>query len=241
MARRVTVSTGQTFRLPARLSATIAGAVFPAARADVATLLPDGLEPIRATPDRAALTVLAVRYDRVGEDTIDPYDEVGVIVPAVESGTQTRPYLSVLRRAVSGYVFFLPVSTGPAKAFGVDIWGYPKIVADLDLDDDGRRRRATVTADGQRVLSVAVRRPPTVPARLSGYNYTVKDGHLLRERTRLSGRVGAWPYSLRASLAFGEHPVGRRLSEVDVGDRALLRVAADCEFEIEAGMPVGEQ
>ncbi|MFW5956040.1 MAG: acetoacetate decarboxylase family protein [Halorhabdus sp.] len=237
MTETVTISTGQTFEVPVSLSATIAGAVFPAALTDVQTLLPDGLEAVRVADDWGAVTVLAVRYDRVGEGTIDPYDEVGVLIPAVEAGRRTVPVLSLLRRPVSGYVFTLPVTTEPARAFGVDVWGYPKLVADIDLIDDGRTRTATVTAEDQRLLSFSVQRPPTVPARLSGYNFTVRNEQLLREPTRLRGRVGAWPWSARASVSFGEHPISRRLSAVDIGDRALLRLAADCEFTIGAGRP----
>jgi len=229
-----TISTGHTFQLPAQLSASIVGAVFPADRADVAALLPAGLEPIRATRSQAALTVLAVSYDRVGDDTIEPYDEVGVILPAVETGTRTWPYVSALRRGASGYVYTLPVSTDPARAFGEDIWGYPKLVADIDLRDNGRTRYATVTADGQHILSFEGKRPPTIPARLSGYNYTVKDDSLLREETRLSGRAGIWPRR-HASLRFGEHRIAERFADVVIRERPLYTVAANCDFEISPG------
>jgi len=234
MTHQETISTGHTFQLPAQLSASIVGAVFPADRADVAALLPNGLEPIRATRTRAAVTVLAVSYDRVGNDTIDPYDEVGVLFPAVETGTRTWPYLSALRRGVSGYIYTLPVTTEPARAFGVDIWGYPKLVADIDLRDESRTRHASVSADGQHLLSFKGRRPPTLPARLSGYNYTIKDDHLLREETRLSGGAGMWPRR-PASLRFGDHPIGQRLAEISIGDRPLYTVAANCDFEIGPG------
>lgn len=238
MTDPVTVSTGQTFELPVTLSATIAGAVFPADRSDVASLLPSGLEPVGTRADRAAMTVLVVRYDRVGRETIPPYDEVGVLFPAVERGTRTVPYLSVLRRPVSGYVHTLPVTTEPARAFGVDVWGYPKLIAEIDVTDEGRTRSATVRSDEGTLLSVSIRRPRTVPARLSGYNFTVKNDELFREPTRLRGRVGAWFGGEDGSLSFGEHPIGRELSGVGVGKTPLLRLAADCEFTIGAGEPL---
>jgi len=240
MTQKETISTGHTFELPAKLSASIVGAVFPADSGDVAALLPTGLEPIRATRTQAAVTVLAVSYDRVGDDTIDPYDEVGVLLPAVETGTRTWPYLSALRRGVSGYVYTLPVSTEQARAFGVDIWGYPKLVADIDLRDEGKTRHATVTADSRHVLSFEARRPPTVPAKLSGYNYTVKHDQLLREETRLSGRAGIWPRH-RATLRFGAHPVGQHLAAVEIEDRPLYTVAASCDFKISAGSEARSQ
>lgn len=238
MSRTAHLSTGHDIEIPARLSATIAGAVFPADREGVADLLPAGIEPIRATPNRAAVTLLAVSYDRVGEDAIAPYDEVAVLLPAVEAGTRTVPYLSALTRGVSGYVWFLPVTTEPAKAFGVEVWGYPKVVADIEMTDDGRTRRAAVTVDDEEVLRFAIARPRTVPLALSGYNYTVREGRLLRERTRLRGRVGVWRGGPGAAVRFGDHPRGRELAPLDIGDRPLVRVAADCEFVIEDGVPL---
>jgi hypothetical protein len=49
---------------------------------------------------------------------------------------------------VDGYVDFLPVPTDPARALGVDIWGYPKTVADVTHRDRGATRHTTVTVDG---------------------------------------------------------------------------------------------
>lgn len=184
------------------------------------------------------MTVLVVRYDRVGDDTISPYDEVGVLFPAVEAGMRTFPYLSLFRRPVSGYVHTLPVTTEPARAFGVDVWGYPKLVATIDVTDEERTRRATVTTEEGTLLSVSIRRPRTVPARLSGYNFTVMEDELRREPTKLRGRVGGWFGGDEASLSFGDHPIGRQLQGVDVGERPLLRLAADCEFTIGAGDPL---
>ncbi|WP_135663104.1 acetoacetate decarboxylase family protein [Halorhabdus rudnickae] len=238
MTDSITISTGHTFELPVTLSATIAGALFAADRADVAALLPSGLEPVEMRADRAAMTVLVVRYDRVGSETIPPYDEVGVLFPAVEAGTRTVPYLSLLRRPVSGYVYTLPVTTEPARAFGVDIWGYPKLVADIDVTDAGRTRDATVTTEEGTLLSVSIRRPSTVPARLSGYNFTVRGDELLREPTTMCGRVGAWFGGSHGSFSFGEHPIGRELNGVDVAESPLLRMAGDCEFTIGEGKPI---
>ncbi|WP_136687744.1 acetoacetate decarboxylase family protein [Halorhabdus amylolytica] len=234
MTETVTVSTGHTFELPVTLSATIAGAVFPVDRVDVAALLPAGLDPVGTRADRAAMTVLTVRYDRVGDETIQPYDEVGVLFPAIEAGTRTVPYLSLLRRPASGYVHTLPVTTEPARAFGVDIWGYPKLVADIDVTEGRTQSAIVITGEGT-LLSVSIRRPPTVPARLSGYNFTIRDDELLRAPTTLRGRVGAWFGGERGSLSFGEHPIGRELAEIDIDERPLFRLAADCEFTIGTG------
>lgn len=234
------LSTGHRVMLPLSTHATITGAVFSASKAAIASLLPNGLKPIRATPTRAAVTFLCVEYDRIGYDTaIDPYNEFGVLLPAIPEDKQTVPYASLLTHGVSGYVEYLPVTTEPARALGVDIWGYPKEVAEITHRDEGSVRHTSVRVDGERLIDIAIDRPPQLPWRQSGVSYTEQNGTVLRERLELDGRLGMWPYSDRVDYVFGEHPRAQALSTLDLGDRALLRFAADAEFRIHEGEAIG--
>jgi len=234
-----TLSTGHRVELPLSTTARARGVVLPASRSGVRALLPDGLQPVQATPTRAAVTFLSVAYDRVGGSDIEPYDEFGVLFPAVRADTGTPPSVAALTHGVGGYVDFLPVTTEPARALGVDIWGYPKVVADITHREWGSTRHTAVTVDGERFVDLSVERPPTTEARLSATSYTTMDGQLLRERLTVDGRIGAWPASGAFSMTLGDHPRADRLRRLDVGDRALLRVAADAECTIHAGRPVG--
>lgn len=237
---RVTLSTGQTVDLPLVTEATMLGAVFPAPREAVYDLLPAGVEPVRATPGgRAAVTLLSVEYHHVGVDGIQPYDEFGVILPAVEASTRTVPFVSALSRATSGYVWYLPVTTEPARALGVDVWGYPKVVADVAHDDEGSRRRTTVTEDGDHVLTLEVARPPSLSAGLDGYNYTVRDGGLLRVPTDVDGELGGWLLSDAVSVTFGDHDRADVLRDLDLGGRALARLFVEGRAVFHRGEPVG--
>ena len=235
-----TLSTGHQVELPLSTHATMTGAVLSADRDAVRDLLPAGLEPIRATPSRAAVTFLCVDYDRIGRrGEIAPYDEFGVLLPAVHDGSETVPFASVLTRGFSGFVWYLPVTSEPAKALGVDIWGYPKEVADITHREEGSTRHTSVRVDGQHLIDVSVDRPPTVPRSDDGASYTAMDGQVLRERTELNGDIGVWPYSAGVSYTLGDHPRAGTLRGLDLGDRALLRFAADTEFVIHAGAVVG--
>jgi hypothetical protein len=235
-----TLSTGHDVRLPLSTHATMTGAVLSASPEAVRELLPAGLAPVRATPNRAAVTFLCVDYDRIGHDSgIEPYNEFGVLIPAVHDNSRTLPFLSVLTRGVTGLVWHLPVTSEPAKALGVDIWGYPKEVADIVHEDDGSTRRTTVEIDDQQLIDMTVDRPPMFEQSDSGVSYTTKDGTILCEQLELNGEIGLWPYSSSISYTLGDHPRARRLAELDLSDRALLRFAADTEFVIHEGNPVG--
>lgn len=233
-----TLSTGHTVQVPLTLAARITGAAFPAPLARVRDLLPDGLRPLRVTPRRGAVTVLSVDYRRIGDDAMAPYDELSVQIPAVEDGRSTVPVVSGWLGCTSGYVWDMPVTTEPAKALGVEVWGYPKEVADVSIEHGPSRTRTTVDVDGQRLLSTTVKRPPSVSLRLSGHSLSELDGDLIRADTAVEGEVGAWPASERASVAFGDHPRARTLRDVGLGGRAVQRLAADCRFTLGPPRPV---
>lgn len=238
--RKVTLSTGETIELPVSLDATMTAVVLPADRERVAALLPAGLSPTRAGRGTAPVGLLSVEYHDVGDGALEPYDEFAVIVGATPGAPSGIPYLSPLRRN-DGYVWYMPVTREPARAFGAEIWGYPKVVADIDIEDSKGRRRTTVTIDGDRFLTMAVERPRTVAREDAITAYAVKDGTLLRVRGDLSGDVGIWPYTRRFSYALGDHPNAERLRELDLGDRAFARFYADGVITFGPGDPVDDR
>jgi len=214
------------------------GATFAAPRDGVTELLPDGLRPVRATPTgKAAVTLLSVAYRAVGIPGMDPYDEFAVIISAHHSSPARLPYVSALTHATNGYVWCMPVTTEPSRAFGVDIWGFPKVVADIDHDDTGSGRETTVTIDGERFVTFEVDRPPATAVQEEGFSYTVKDGQVLKVPSTIDAEAGLWPFSTDVSVSFGGHPKAAPLSDLDLGPRALGRVSVDGEVYFSRGEP----
>lgn len=223
-----TLSTGHTVNLPVRTRATMLGATFAAPRADVSELLPRGLHPIRATPTGdAAVTLLSVEYHDIEIPDMDPYDEFAVIIPANHASPSKVPYVSALTQATNGYVWYMPVTTEPAKAFGVDIWGFPKVVADITHDDDGSTRTTTVTMDDDRFITFEIDRPPSIEMEDDGFSYTIKDDGLLKVPNKIDADAGLWPFSTNVSVSFGNHPKAGPLQSLNLGTRALARVSVD--------------
>ncbi len=232
-ASQHTIATGETVSLPLQTEATVTGAVFSASRSGVRDLLPDRLSPFRVTPRRAAVTFLSVEYHDVGDGAVEPYDEFGIVLSAARSSG------SVPLGGIGGYVWYLPVTNDPGRALG-EVWGYPKVVGDVTIEDDDGRRRTTVDVDGERVATLDVARPRTVTGSVTTRSYTRKDGVLTSERTTFSGHLGGWPLGGRAFCELGDHPRARRLRQLDVKDRAMLRFYARGTFEIGPPRPVEE-
>lgn len=231
---RTTLSTGETVELPLATAATIYGAVVSARTRRVAELLPAGLSPITVGPGRAAVTVLTVEYDRIGEDAMAPYDEVAVLFPAVEDAAGGS-LSSLLSGGIGGYVWYMPVTTDSAEALGVEVWGYPKVVADVDHEETDSGRRTTVSVDGESVLSISIDRPPVLDSSATGYSYTEQGGRLHRQTLDMRGDVGLWPCSSGVSYTLGGHDRAETLRSLDLGGGALARLYADGEFVVHAG------
>ncbi|SFG49751.1 Acetoacetate decarboxylase (ADC) [Halopelagius inordinatus] len=233
----VTLSTGQTVELPAYTRATMSGVVLPASRTRVADLLPPGLSPVRAGFGTGAVGFLSVEYHDIGRGALDPYDEFAVILAARPDSRTGVASLSV-PTGIEGYVWYMPVTTEPARAFGDEIWGYPKVVAEVEITEEDGHRRTTVTADGERVVTMAVEKPPTVTREETITAYTEMDGSLLGTRGDLSGEMGAWPFSRRFAYSLGDHPKAETLRGLELGDRAFGRFYADGEVVFGAGNAV---
>ena len=238
-SRTVRISTGHTVHLPVELEASMLGATFAVPEAVIAEFLPDRLTPLTATPTgKAAITLLSVHYRSVDIDGMEPYDEFAVIIPAIHEQSTAVPYLSAMMNATNGYVWFMPVTTEPARAFGVDIWGFPKVVGDITHRETGTGRETTVSIDGEQFISFEAEYPPTIQRQDDGNSYTVKDDRLLRVPSEVDAAVGLWPMSSSVSVRFGEHPKAEQLRSLDLGSRALARLSLDGTVSFFSGEPV---
>jgi hypothetical protein len=235
----VTLSTGETIRLPVTLEATMNSVILPGDRAVVDKLLPKGLSPIRAGRGTAPVWLLSVEYHDIGGGAIEPYNEFAVVLGATPGNSSGVPYVSPVV-STEGYVWCMSVTHEPARAFGDEIWGYPKVVGDIGFEDPRGRRRTTVTVDGKRVLTTDVAIPRTVSRTGRLTSYSVKDDRLLRIRGDLDAEMGLWPYSERFSVSLGEHSRADTLRDLDIGDRAFTRFYADGELTFYPGEPVAD-
>jgi hypothetical protein len=238
--KQTTLSSGQTVDLPLYTEATITGAIFSASLAPVRTLLPSCLSPVRLGPRTAAVTFLCIEYHRVDEDTFEPYNEFGVLIPATRQSTVSVPFLSRFPDGVGGYVWYLPVTTEPARALGDEIWGYPKVRGDIDITEVDSRRYTTVTIDGDHFITVEIERPPTLSfgRPVPTESYTVQDGTVLREPLSFEGEMGVWPLTSRVSYTLGEHSRAEELRQLDIGDLAVARCYGNGTFVIHPGKPL---
>lgn len=187
-----------------------------------------GLEIAQLRPGKAVTTVAAVRYE---DCDLDRYNEVAVafLVRTHDAGpaSATRRTIQVARNKTGVYVHHLPVNEGFTLEAGRTIWGYPKFMADIQIEERPKDCTITLSHEGAHVLSLTVRtgikpwpRVPNLPT------YTFLDGVLRRtpwetfpRGTR--GRIGG------ASLDLGAHPIADELRSLGLPKRAMVSTTVD--------------
>lgn len=228
-AKTVELSTGQTVSVPLETEASLSGVTISADYEAVDGLLPASLSAVRLTPRRSAVVVLSVDYKHVSDGSLGPYNEVGIMIPAVPAAGP----LSTVRQPtqIGGYVWQLPVTTEPACVLGREIWGYPKSVAAVEITTAGKQTETHLHCDGQHVLSLAVELPSTHSVTVPLSSYTQKDGTLIRTPLSFQGALGCRPLSRRVDWQLGDHSWAERLRSASLG-RPLAVFGGTCRFEI---------
>ncbi len=106
-----------------------------------------GVEPAL---DRKGRGIVGLAFYEYRDASIASYNEVGLAALVVRKGDSPPkfPVLDMARKPSSrksySYVLHLPVTTESANAAGIEIWGFPKFVADILLSNDGRRFNGSV-------------------------------------------------------------------------------------------------
>jgi len=191
---------------------------------------PTGLEVTGPLPGRALLALAVCRYD---DTDLDAYHEVAVsFVVRRHDAPRGVSAARRLREFGSGdigaYIHRLPVDQEFTCAAGRDVWGYPKWITTIDIDEPapgGARGTGTTVRlvdDGVHALTLtmAAGGPIKLPSQAPP-SYSFRDGVLRRtpwvtSSEGVTGRFGG------ATLVLGDHPVADELRSLGLPKRALF-------------------
>ncbi len=224
--REIAVSRGMVKSPCCYYDSSAVHAAFTVSTARVAPLFPDAdLHPLELRKGRALLGVTALEHRR---SDIGPYREV-IVGPLVVFGRRPLRVVdavaAIVRRSVSVHVLHLPVTTEIARVWGIEMFGYPKTIADVTFTRGQGRIECSVTDDGKEVLTLAAEDlPPHAARRVHATLYSTKEGALLEAQAEMN--LLALGQSFRrgaATLSLGpDHPVATSLASLDLDPRAVL-------------------
>ncbi|MCP2177279.1 acetoacetate decarboxylase family protein [Williamsia maris] len=217
---------GREVSMPVQIRAATAFTSMVSVSAAAAQRLIDhtGLQVLRWRPGRAVCVLVFVDYV---DGDLGPYNEFGVCLLVRGHGRRGGGVLSDLRSLVRGqgcaYIHRLPVDGDFTLAAGRGIWGFPKTLAEFDVDHEAPVKRGSLRADGALIASLEVSPGVSVPDSPSATTLTAY--------SHLDGVTRATPWSMRAaqtrtrpggaSLTLGAHPFADELRALDIG-RTLM-------------------
>ena len=217
------LSTGHDVTLPLPCRARLGGAIFAADWAPLRALLPRDLTPIRLGPRSGAVVAVGIDYRSV--EGLDPYREFAVVVPVADEGIGGVP---TTLSGVGGYVVDLPVTTDPGRALGVEVWGFPKSVTEIDFEATPRTFEVTVTADDRPDVELSVdvgdARTRRVPRRLTSSAYL--DDRLVRVPVDLDAEVRVARGGEDVRLGRGRGRYAAVLHDLGISPRVYARFVA---------------
>jgi hypothetical protein len=217
---------GRTVTLPVRVGrASVASAMFLVRTEAVRRLVTHpNLHVPEVVPGRTLATLAAIEYV---ENDLGNYDEIAVVFFA-EHGTR-RPGrwlslpLGLLRGTAQAYIHRLPVNQGFTCEAGQSIWGFPKTVDEIAIDDSAAARRTcTWRVDGRLVWRLELPRGGRGRyADRTLHALSCRDGVLYRTPFVSHGsEVGGRPGGARLEL--GDHPIADELRSLGLPRRALV-------------------
>lgn len=221
---------GREVHLPLEVRDATAAIAFYLVSAPAAQDLinPSGLKVARVMPGRTICTIGALDYKDGG---LGPYHEVSITFFVHEPGSTYLPFLGpmlgMLRSNLSAFVYSLPVDGELTCEAGRAIWGLPKFVTDIDISSEGDTQTTVLKADGQHVLTQAVRMggSRTIGDR-EQVTYAMRDGTLYRSTSTMRGERVAARFG-GATLTLGEHPLADELRSLGLPKRPLFSTYMD--------------
>jgi len=203
---------GRTITIPVEIrSARSWFASFAVPTATAARIVaPTGLEPARMPGGRSMLSLAFIRYI---DGDLDPYNEVAVaFLVADPAGGKGK----------GAYIHRLPVDQEFTCAAGREIWGFPKFVTPIDINEERRADRCRLTVDDRVAMTMTLRRGVPAPMRATAVDaFSFADGVLRRTRWELRGRGSRMrPGGARVELGTGE--IADELRSLGLPKRALM-------------------
>jgi hypothetical protein len=203
------------------------GAVFPARLGALRRLMPDPrIAPARLAPGLGAVSITCFEY----RDTdIGPYNELAISVllnePWLRPNLPGRALLSGRwRRQIDAFVWQLPVTTAIARDGGVELYNYPKFLADIDFAETGSHRTCRLSEAGQQILSLAGQRIRTCRSeKVQLFSHQWMDRQPQGSEFAINAlRIGVSMRPGAAALTLGDaHPIGRQLRSLLVSFRPI--------------------
>ncbi len=201
---------GQAVTLPVVVRDASSGTVmYMVDRQAASKIIPPEFEADEVAPGKTQLCLVVVDYR---DNDLGDYDEVGVIFFVRPKGKPDAE--------VGTYIHHLPVNQAFTQEAGLEIWGFPKTVEEIDFTTSEDAATCRLSMGGQHVLTLTLPRggdgeTPETPA----LGYTLIGGVPHRIAFSRGGKQeGTRPGGEGVLLELGQHAVADELRSLGLPD-----------------------
>ena len=181
------------------------------------------MRPLRMSLWHGILAITAFEYR---DSDIGPYNEVSISIP-VTLGKSAPVFFGAMRalQEPMTYVWQLPVTTEIARYGGVEFYGFPKFIAEIEFQRTNNWTHCHLAADGQDILTISARQIETQQVERSRMHaLTMREARILRSEVIVNPRQHG--VSRRADdvrLELGDHPIAEELRNMSLGRMIQLQ------------------
>jgi len=130
-------------------------AIYTASTGKVKELLPlPQMNPIELLPGKCLVAFTAFEYRKTD---IDSYNEFAIAFLVTFDKPQI-PFLTsalqMYKRRMTAYIWHLPVTTEIARVGGVEFYGYPKFIADIEFEKETDQLTCHLSENGNKILAL---------------------------------------------------------------------------------------
>ncbi len=209
---------------------TVMNVAFTASTKEVKKLLPHNkMRPIEIYPGRCFVAISAVEYRK---SDLGKYNELIIAFPITYDKPQI-PLFTIMNQlknnCFSSYIWQLPVTEELPRKGGVELFGYPKFIADISFTRDENWVTCTLEEDNEHILTFKGKVLPTSKGKTIKYvSYTMLDELPLiinsqqnnqeyaesRNKKHASVEIGANHHICKSldKLKLGKHPFSYQYS-----------------------------
>lgn len=196
---------------------------FPLPANKARALLPDPapVNLVEVFPGRAVLVVSFALYR---ESPFGTYAEA--VLALMASHERVTPVMTLARLTQESrypaYVLHMFVNNAQAQPVGTD-WGLPRVLATVDIAEQGERTTCAVALEGQPVMQVEATRPRTERTRhMQIETYSQQDSTLWHAVMRCDAAAYGRTQGEGVAIQWGAHPIGQQLAAAGVSPQPLM-------------------
>ena len=135
------------------------------------------MHPVEVFPGRCLVGFSMFEYRKTD---IEPYNEFSISI-IISFGKRPVPGITILsnmiNRCFHAYVWHLPVTTERARYGGVELYGYPKFIADIAFKREKDHLECTLSEKGSMILTIRGKKQSTSQGKILRFKtYSIKDG-----------------------------------------------------------------